>query len=267
MGDTLVIIPCGQAKVCDDDPQRGPTPARDAYTGAPFKVNRAYAARRGGRWVILSARYGFITPDFLLPGPYNVTFKKRTTNPVQVAMLTRQIREMGLHEYERVVALGGKEYRAVVEAAFSPFGTEVEFPFAGLPIGLAMQAVKRATGGSPPAIKSRIAREAATTAKEGDAVSMIQSRDSVLKAIEEFDTLGREGFLKRYGFKMARRYYLMHKGKRYDSKAIVGAAYGFENLSKGPLRSNDFSGGWSTVKEWLEELGFEIQVLEEPFAQ
>jgi hypothetical protein len=59
MDEALVIIPCGQAKLWDDDPQRGPTPARDAYTGAPFKVNRAYAERHGDRWVILSAKYGF----------------------------------------------------------------------------------------------------------------------------------------------------------------------------------------------------------------
>ncbi len=263
----LVIIPCGQAKVWDDDPQRGPTPARDAYTGAPFKVNRSYADRHGGRWVILSAKYGFVTPDSLLPGPYNVTFKKRSTNPVEVATLTMQIRELGLHNCERVVALGGKEYRAAVGAAFVPFDTVVEFPFAGLPIGLAMQAIKRATSGFPPAIKSRIVSEPATTSKECDAVSMIQSRDSVLKAIKEFDTLGRKLFLKRHGFGVARRYFLIHNGKKYDSKAIVGAAYGFENPSKEPLHWNDFNGGWSTVKEWLEDLGFEIHVLEEPLTE
>ena len=69
VGETLVIIPCGQAKVWAGEPQRGPTPAGEAYTGAPFKVNRAYAERHGDRWVILSAKYGFIPPDSLLPGP------------------------------------------------------------------------------------------------------------------------------------------------------------------------------------------------------
>src|SRR3954451_7073086 len=106
MPNTLVIVPCGQAKVWDDDPDRGPTPARGAYTGAPFKVNRDYAERLGDRWVIPSAKYGFIAPDFPIPGPYNVTFKKRATNPVEVATLREQIRERGLDEFPRVVGLG-----------------------------------------------------------------------------------------------------------------------------------------------------------------
>src|SRR3954469_17621153 len=155
MGDVLVIVPCGQSKVWDADPQHGPAPAREAYTGPPFKVNRAYAERHGDRWIILSAKYGFIRPDFLIPGPYNVTFKKRATGPVEVATLIDQIREQRLHEFVRIVGLGGKEYRAAIEAAFAPCGSAVEFPFAGLPIGLAMRAVKRATGDSPPAIESR----------------------------------------------------------------------------------------------------------------
>lgn len=147
LGDqsTLVIVPCGLGKVWDADPQQGPAPAREAYTGPPFKVNRAYAERHGDRWVILSAKYGFIPPDFMLPGPYNVTFKRRATGPVEVTTLIDQIREQRLHESARVVGLGGKEYRAAIEAAFAPFGSTVEFPFAGLPIGLAMRAVKRAT--------------------------------------------------------------------------------------------------------------------------
>jgi hypothetical protein len=145
LDDVLVIVPCGQGKVWDNDPERGPTPAREAYTGAPFKVNRAYAERHGDRWVILSAKYGLIRPEFVLPGPYDVTFKKRATGPVEVTALIDQIRERRLHEFARIVGLGGKEYRAAIGAAFAPFGSAVEFPFAGLPIGLAMQATKRAT--------------------------------------------------------------------------------------------------------------------------
>lgn len=62
-------------------------------------------------------------------------------------------------------------------------------------------------------------------------MSMIRHRESVLKAMEEFDALGREVFLKRYGFGIAHRYFLVHGGKKYDSKAIVGVAHGFENPS------------------------------------
>jgi hypothetical protein len=148
MADVLVIVPCGQGKVWDDDPQQGPTPAREAYTGAPFEVNRAFAERHGDWWVILSAKYGFIPPDYVLPGPYNITFKKRATGPVGLGKLIDQIREQQLHRARRLIGLGGKEYQTMIEAAFARFGVAVEFPFAVLSIGRAMQAVKRATEGA-----------------------------------------------------------------------------------------------------------------------
>src|SRR5262249_31937281 len=45
-----------------------------------------------------------------------------------------------------------------------------------------------------------------------------------------------------------------------DSKAIVGAAHGFQYPEKGQLHSEDFSGGESTVRALLERLGFSVEV-------
>ena len=53
------------------------------------------------------------------------------------------------------------------------------------------------------------------------------TREAVLAAIVEYDRLGQDEFLARYGFAQARAYLLVHDGKAYDSKAIVGAAHGF----------------------------------------
>jgi len=44
---TLVIVPCGRSKIWDKNPDAGPTVAKDAYAGSPFKVNRRYAERVG----------------------------------------------------------------------------------------------------------------------------------------------------------------------------------------------------------------------------
>ena len=144
MEGVLVIVPCGQGKIWDHDPQRGPAPAREAYTGAPFKVNREYAEHFGEQWVILSAKYGFIPPGFLIPGPYNITFKKPSTGPVSLATVRQQIQEQHLGRFSTVVGLGGKEYRAMVAQAFAGLPVTLRFPFAGLGIGLMMQATKRA---------------------------------------------------------------------------------------------------------------------------
>lgn len=69
MEGMLVIIPCGSAKIWHRHPHAGPTPARDVYQGATLKVNRKYAESFAERWVILSAKYGFISPDSVIPGP------------------------------------------------------------------------------------------------------------------------------------------------------------------------------------------------------
>ena len=141
---TLVIVPCGQGKVWDRDPLRGPTYAADAYTGAPFKVNKKYALYFGEVWIVLSAKYGFIKPDFLIPSSYNVTFKRKATNPVSVPVLRSQMKEQRLDDFDTVIGLGGKEYRLAVEEAFEGTSVDLDFPFSGLPIGKAMQAAKRA---------------------------------------------------------------------------------------------------------------------------
>lgn len=141
----LVIVPCGKAKIWAKHPQAGPTAAADAYVGAPFTVNRRYAQQSGGDWVILSAKHGFLRPADVVPGPYETTFKRRSTNPIGPAALREQVGQMELGLYGEVIGLGGKEYRAAIEAAFEGTPVRLSFPFAQLPIGKAMAATKLAT--------------------------------------------------------------------------------------------------------------------------
>lgn len=93
------------------------------------------------------------------------------------------------------------------------------------------------------------------------ALNDMKSSKAVHDAVDEFNRLGREAFLEKYGFGKARRYFLFIKGRRYDSKAIVGVAHGYEYPSKGPLRPSDFNGGEKTVRRKLETLGFKVRVL------
>lgn len=84
---------------------------------------------------------------------------------------------------------------------------------------------------------------------------------AVNSAIKEFDRLGREQFLRKYGFGEARQYFLVVGGRKYDSKAIAGAAHGFQFPSLGPLTPAIFSGGKSGAARRLSELGFQIEDL------
>lgn len=92
------------------------------------------------------------------------------------------------------------------------------------------------------------------------ALKDITSRQAVLDAVAEYDRLGQVEFLKRYGFGRAREFYLVVNDRQYDSKAIVGAAHGYQFPETGPLMPRDFSGGEATVQRLLESLGFEVRV-------
>ena len=91
-------------------------------------------------------------------------------------------------------------------------------------------------------------------------ISDITSRQAVFDAVAEFEALGRDRFLNYHGYNIARNYYLKINNNYYDSKAIVGVAYGKQFPKHGPLRSSDFSGGMNTVKKKLEELDFIVEL-------
>ena len=86
----------------------------------------------------------------------------------------------------------------------------------------------------------------------------IKDRQAVLDAIDECELLGEEEFLKKYGFRRAQSYWLVREGKRYSSKAILGAAHGYVSSDTAPLSAGEFYGG-KPVKKVLEDLNFKIE--------
>lgn len=92
-------------------------------------------------------------------------------------------------------------------------------------------------------------------------ITDLRNRDAVIAALAEFDSLGQTAFLKKYGFSKSREYQIFDPvtGKLYDSKAIVGAAYGYAFPEQGPLSAAYFSGGEATVQKVLQNLGFEVR--------
>jgi MoxR-like ATPase len=83
--------------------------------------------------------------------------------------------------------------------------------------------------------------------------------------MREYDALGREGFLAKYGFGKATKFVVVDGGREYDSKALMAAAHGFEHPSEGPL-PNNFSGGEQTTSR-LRALGFTIAAASVPPSQ
>jgi len=84
---------------------------------------------------------------------------------------------------------------------------------------------------------------------------VIENKKPVLEAIREFDRLTRGGFLAKYKFGKARKYWLLVNNRYYDSKAILGVAVSKAGQGKVIHR---FSGGERIVKRKLESLGFKV---------
>ncbi|TCN35532.1 hypothetical protein EV644_11595 [Kribbella orskensis] len=89
----------------------------------------------------------------------------------------------------------------------------------------------------------------------------VVTRDHVLSALSEYDERGAEEFLARYGFGPAREYLLLHGGRSYDSKAVLGVAHKY--ATGRAATSSEFSGGVSGAAKVLRQLGFEVTSLVE----
>lgn len=81
--------------------------------------------------------------------------------------------------------------------------------------------------------------------------------EGVLSAIEEHDRLGQAAFFAKHGFEAATKFWLVHQGRAYASKAIANVA---QASGMGRPYGHDIrlSGGEATVVRRLRDLGFSV---------
>lgn len=139
----LVIIGCGKSKIWDKHHDAGPQKAEDVYTSAYATVKREYAQSQGCDWMILSAKYGFIRPEFVIPGPYDVTFDDPSTNPISVSELKRQMDEQDLSQYDEVAVIGGRKYIERTRDAFAGDSVRIDAPFEDYSMGRQMHMMRQ----------------------------------------------------------------------------------------------------------------------------
>lgn len=99
-----VITTCGKTK------SPGPAPAGLFYSGGFVKIQGRVAAAlrpRGGR-LVLSNKYGFMHPDYVIPGPYDSHWGYPDT--LDDESLREQIRGLDLRPGDYVVNTGAFEY-------------------------------------------------------------------------------------------------------------------------------------------------------------
>ncbi len=82
------------------------------------------------------------------------------------------------------------------------------------------------------------------------------TRLHVLQALAEYDARGSEEFLEVYGFTPSPGDTLVHEGRRYDAKAVLGVAHRF---ATGRLATSDeVSSGLQAAVAILRKRGFEV---------
>ena len=152
-GHLLNIVACSRAKIWKDKYlDTNSYPARAAYKGGMFKqaINcfMDFNSKTGvePRWVILSAKYGFIEPDQEI-SDYNVSFSSSDDkyNIVTDSKLLTQWKEKELERYHVVFLWGAEAYAGHVRNVLNDMGNnKVKFiaPAVHLPIGKAQQALK-----------------------------------------------------------------------------------------------------------------------------
>ena len=140
----LCVVPCGSLKIWHRNPQAGPTRAKDVYIGPFARTCIAYAEKfYPDSYVILSAKYGFLFPDEVIPENYNVTFNDQSTNPISVEELRKQAEQKGLMKYSDIVVVAGSNYINIVRKVF--VGKKIITPLKGLGgMGNMISAIKQA---------------------------------------------------------------------------------------------------------------------------
>lgn len=133
---TLFVVSCTKRKIWDEDPDAPPyVPARNAYCGETFikamhflEQNKMEA--RGFRWIILSAKYGFIEPWHPI-GDYDVTFHNEETGPISDDTLYSQVMHqkrwsnVRLKDFRVVCCFCSQTYTDKVKKSFRDTGARI----------------------------------------------------------------------------------------------------------------------------------------------
>lgn len=127
--DTIFLVSCVSGKRND------PAPARDLYTSTWFQKARAFVERTGRPWFILSAAFGLVHPEALIP-PYDKTLN---TMPVaeRRAWAARVINDLerALPASPNIVIIAGQRYREFLMDYLRVRAGSVQVPLEGLRIG------------------------------------------------------------------------------------------------------------------------------------
>jgi hypothetical protein len=121
------IFEGGRELIWDREPDRGPTPARDAHVGAVFRARATCAECLYDAPVVFTAEHGFLHLDAIVPGPYDPSFAR--PGVVTLETLREQVRYLELdRHHSAIIQVSDPVGRALAAEALA--GTLVKVHFA-----------------------------------------------------------------------------------------------------------------------------------------
>lgn len=133
---TLFVVACTRSKIWEIDSNASDyVPARFAYCGEQFTNFLKWAKKndleaRGFKWIILSAKYGYIEPWHPISN-YDVTFNDEKTGPVSDETLYRQVMfqkrwsTYPLKNFKTIICLGSNTYQEKVRKSFKDVKVQI----------------------------------------------------------------------------------------------------------------------------------------------
>jgi len=127
--DVLLIIPCSKAKIWDKNPTIKNVKAKDAYISTYFKLCKRIAEITNARWLIFSAKYGLIPPEFVIPNNYDVSFNKNCAETVSFFTIYQQMVKYEVYNFNKIYSFCGKKYNKILENTLKMFKKALIIPF------------------------------------------------------------------------------------------------------------------------------------------
>lgn len=93
--------------------------AKDVYIGNLARKCQEYACMfYPTSYFILSAKYGLLHPDDIIPETYDVTFDNPRTNPISIPELIENASQKGILNTECIISVMPKVYTQIVRQVF-----------------------------------------------------------------------------------------------------------------------------------------------------
>jgi len=140
--EKIIVISCGKKKS-----QSTSCEAQDAYIGSSFLVKRKYAKQSGNTWLILSAKYGLLSPHDRINPNYNQTIKTKTDiNNLEKIIRTQITKFFNFDLSYEIFFLGPQAYTIALKNAFIGNSNITIIPLtSGLNRGKTVQKIKELT--------------------------------------------------------------------------------------------------------------------------